>query len=83
MLQQPYRHNGGMSCNTKHRASDLQTKIAIYLGPATRLRGSESNIFLQELAINMENYMWTPLSTAPDRHWTQAIIQNHYFHSGI
>jgi hypothetical protein len=40
---------------TELRESDLQTKIAIYLGLPTRLRGSKNNNFIQGLAINTEN----------------------------
>ena len=64
-LQQRYRHNGILVISTtEHREPDLQTKIAIYLGLPTRLRGSENNNFVQGLAMNTENYVDSTIHSA-------------------
>jgi hypothetical protein len=47
-----------MITTTEHREPDVQTKIDIYLGPPTRLRGSENHNFVEGLEIiNTTNYV--------------------------
>ena len=78
-LQQRYRHNGILVISTtEHREPDLQTKIAIYLGLPTRLRGSENNNFVQGLAMNTENYVDSTIHSASQ---TLDSSKNYHFHS--
>ncbi len=80
-LQQCYRHNNAILVisTTEHRQSDLQTKIAIYLGLPVRVHGSENNNFvLLGLAINTENYVDSTTHSASQT--LDSSNQSHHFH---